>query len=172
MKTQLWEGGIRVPMFVRLPGIVRPNSTTDAVSSALDFMPTVCELAGVEIPNREALDEGISLVPVLSGDAAPRKRTLFWEFHGQQRGGPPSGSLVIRDGDWKLHVYVDTAKRRLYNLRDDAGEQNDVFSEHPDVARRLDAMVLGWYAELPRQADPFQRTPTPETEAVANRIAG
>jgi arylsulfatase A-like enzyme len=170
MKTQLWEGGIRVPMIARLPGTIPAGRVTDAVASALDFLPTVAELAGVEVPNRRELDEGISLVPLLGGRQEARVRTLFWEFHAPQRGGPPSGSVAVRSGDWKLHLVPESSRRELYDLKSDVGEKNNVAAEHPDVVARLEKQALAWYAALPKETAPKSRVAPPATEAEANHL--
>jgi arylsulfatase A-like enzyme len=169
-KTQLWEGGVRVPFIVRLLGRVPAGKTSDAVASALDFLPTVCELTGVAVPNRAQLDEGISLVPVLTGKEAGQRRTLFWEFRHGQRGGPPSGTLAIREGDWKLHVYQKEGKKALYNLAKDPGEANDVSAQNPELAARLEARALAWFRTLPAEKGPAKKVPVPATEAEANRL--
>ncbi len=172
MKTQLWEGGIRVPLIVRLPGMVPAGKMSDAVASSLDFLPSICEFAGVDAPPSKDRDEGISLVPILTGKGKAEKRCLYWEFHGSQRGGPPSGSVVVREGDWKLHVYFQKEKRELhlYNLATDPGEQEDVLEQHKDLAARLEKKALEWYEQLPKEKATRQRVPVPETEAEANRL--
>lgn len=170
MKTQLWEGGIRVPLIVRLPEVVPAGSVSRDVASALDFLPTVSELTGVEMPDDLELDEGMSLVPSLKGHERGEERSLYWEYHGGQRGGPPSGTLVIRDGDWKLHVYVDSDRRLLYNLADDLGEQHDLAASKPDIVARLESKAIIWYRDLPKETSAHRRVPVPETEAEANRL--
>src|SRR5262249_33609938 len=141
-KTQLWEGGVRVPFIVRLPKRVPAGRVNEAVASALDFLPTVCELAGVKAPPPKERDEGISRGPLLTGKGAAQKRTLYWEFHGGQRGGPESGSLAMRDGDWKLYVYPNTPKRELYNLQKDPGEKDNVIAQHKELAGQMEARAL------------------------------
>ena len=169
-KTQLWEGGVRVPFIVALSGIVPADKTSEQVASALDFLPTICEWTGTKGPAKDKLDEGMSLAPYLKGKAMTQSRTLYWESHIGQRGGPPSGTLVIRDGDWKLHIWQKENKRALYNLAMDIGESKDVGGAQKDVADRLERMALAWYATLPRETAQKQKQPIPQTEAEANRL--
>ncbi len=169
MKTQLWEGGIREPLLVRLPKVVPAGKVCDAVASSLDFLPTVCEIAGVEAPPASQRDEGLSLVPVLTGKPAAT-RTLFWEFHATQRGGPPSGTVAVREGDWKLHLEPGKPRRELYNLARDPGEKDNVAEREPDVVARLEKKALAWYEGLPKDKGQRQRVPVPATEAEANRL--
>jgi arylsulfatase A-like enzyme len=169
-KTQLWEGGVRMPFIVALRGSVPAGKTSDQVASALDFVPTLCEWAGVQPPAKDRLDEGMSLVACLKGTAAPRTRTLFWEYHNPQRGSPASGTLAIRTGDWKLHLWQKEKKRALFDLATDISESNDVSGAHKDRADRMEREALEWFATLPRETGTKMRVPTPATEAEANRI--
>jgi arylsulfatase A-like enzyme/dienelactone hydrolase len=168
MKTQLWEGGVRVPFIARLPGTIPAGKTTDAVGSALDFLPTLCELTGAKVPVKEQRDEGISLVSILQGKAPPGPRTLYWEWHQGQRGGPPSGNLAIRDGDWKLHLYSKENKKLLFDLAKDPAEKTDLAENHPDIAGRLEKMLRTWNDGLPQETAQRKQQPTPKTEAEAN----
>jgi len=169
-KTQLWEGGVRVPFIAALPGTIPAGRTCHQVASALDFLPTIGELTGARLPLKDQLDEGISLVPFLNGKKTIQSRTLYWESHIGQRGGPPSGTLVIRDGDWKLHIWQKENKRALYHLGNDIGESKDVATDHKDVADRLERLADAWYRTLPRETEARQKRPLPATEAEANRL--
>jgi arylsulfatase A-like enzyme/predicted neuraminidase len=171
-KTQLWEGGIRVPCIVRWPGVVAAGSTATAVASALDFVPML-ERLGARRP--EELDEGRDLLEVIAGKEPAAERTLFWEFHGGQRGGPPSGSLAVRRGRWKLHTDPDgpaarPPRRELYDLEADPGERRDLAAERPELAEELRRLALDWYAGLPRESASRSRLPVPESEEEANRL--
>ncbi len=170
MKTQLWEGGVRVPFIVALPGTIPPDRTSHQVASALDFLPTICELTKVKAPAKDKLDEGRSLVPYLKGKATTESRTLYWESHIGQRGGPASGTLVIRDGDWKLHLWQKENKRALYDLANDIGESKDLSATQKDVADRLERLAQAWYGTLPRETELRKKQPVPKTEAEANRL--
>ncbi|MCH2160765.1 MAG: sulfatase-like hydrolase/transferase [Phycisphaerales bacterium] len=115
-KATLHEGGIRVPTILRWPGVVKPASRQDQVGGFIDLHPTICELAGVNIPEDADLD-GMDLTNSWRG-ADNVDRTI-----GFRRGK----SRAIRAGDWK---WIDG---RLYNLADDPGETSDLaekFSEH------------------------------------------
>lgn len=189
IKTQLWEGGIRVPAIIRFPQAIRPGRTVDAVGSVLDFYPTVLGLTGGAIPNATEFDEGVNLLSSLIGSATPPERTLYWECHFGQRGGPstppsegaePSGSLVIREGDWKLHLYTEdpamfrypeSGRRLLFKLDEDIGETSDLSAQHPDIADRLETKLRDWYAGLPKEGEIIRTSvPAPDTEEEANHI--
>lgn len=169
-KTQLWEGGVRVPFIVRWNGHIPAGKTSNEVASALDLIHTITELTGTKHPNVKSLDEGMSLTPVLLGKGKLPQRTLYWEFHGKQRGGPDSGSLAIRDGDWKLYLYPGTDKRMLFNLADDIGEQTDQAAARKEIADALQKKALAWYADLPRETAKKMANPVPKTELEANTL--
>ena len=127
LKTMLYEGGIRVPLIVRWPGRVAPGAISDHVSAFWDFMPTLADIAGAARPLQT---DGLSMVPVLTGDAAAQSihERLYWEYHGGQ---------ALVSGQWKV-VRSDTeAPVELYDLTADPTESTDVSASHPDVVERL-----------------------------------
>jgi len=138
MKRDLYEGGVRVPMIARWPGRIEAGTTTDHISGFQDVLPTLAELAGVEPP--PGID-GISMAPTLLGKPGEQEQHdyLYWEF--TERGG----KRALRQGAWKIvQLKVSTPKPadpELYNLSEDAGETKNVADQHPDVVRRLVALM-------------------------------
>jgi len=136
-KRDLYEGGIRVPLLARWPGVVAPGTRSDHVSAFWDLLPTVAELAGVEPPG--GLD-GISFAPTLRGAAGQRRHDyLYWEFHEQ------GGKQAVRRGPWK-GIRLDAMASpggplELYDLETDPGETRDVAAEEPDVVAELAALM-------------------------------
>lgn len=139
LKTEVYEGGIRVPMIARWPGHIEDGSTTDLVSAFWDVLPTVAEVAGFDPP--VGID-GISFLPTLLGASGQRRHdSLYWEFHGRW-----GGAQAVRAGRWKgvrLGGHDDPdAPLELYDLVADIGERVDVAGRHPEiVARMLDIMA-------------------------------
>lgn len=143
-KGRQWEGGTRVPFYLRVPGVTKPGSTCDTPVSGIDFLPTLQQLAGVpEVPGQVV--DGVSLMPLLSGGAiAPRP--LFWHYpHYGNQGGEPSS--IIRDGDWKLIHYWEDGRNELYQLSSDIGERNDLAEKEPERRDRLWAELQAWLKE-------------------------
>ncbi|MCH6255115.1 arylsulfatase [Puniceicoccaceae bacterium K14] len=134
-KRELYEGGIRVPMVVRWPGVIEAGSTTSIVSAFEDFLPTACELAGVSPSDPEVT--GVSLVPTLRGNEADQVESAFryWEFN--EREGPLQ---AIRMGDWKAVRFVGN-RTELYNLEDDPSETMDVARKYPEVLEKLEKAI-------------------------------
>ncbi|QDU56013.1 sulfatase [Aeoliella mucimassa] len=143
-KGRQWEGGLRVPLYVRAPGITEPGAVTSVPAIGMDIFPTFLELAGVTAMPEQHLD-GVSLVPVLKGETIA-DRDLFWHYpHYGNQGGEPSS--VIRSGDWKLIYYHEDGRVELYNLPDDTCEQTDQAADHPELVRKLRAKLVAWLAE-------------------------
>ena len=129
MKRDLYDGGIRVPMIARWPGKVRPGSTTGHISAFWDFLPTACQVSGVDPP--EGID-GISYLPTLLGRDDQKKHDyLYWEYSNQR---------AVRMGPWKA-LRSGQGKVQLFNLTSDLGESTDVAAKHPAVVRRIEAIM-------------------------------
>ncbi len=131
LKGSVYEGGIRVPFIARWPGRIKPGSETGHVCAFWDFLPTACEIIGVEPPS--GID-GISYLPTLLGNKQKQKAHdhLYWELGGRQG---------IRMGDWKVVRTRPRAKVELYNLAEDIGEQNDVGKKNPEILAKMTEML-------------------------------
>src|ERR1700730_1537722 len=92
-KTELLEGGLRIPALVRWPGHIKAGSTTSQVAISMDWMPTLLAVAGAQPDPNYPLD-GMSLVPALTQNAAPVPRKLFWRYKA-------NAQQAVRDGDMK-----------------------------------------------------------------------
>jgi arylsulfatase A-like enzyme len=134
IKRDLYEGGIRVPMLVRWPGVIAPGRRTEHVSAFWDFYPTCLELAGLEPENH--LD-GISFLPVLLGEEKRQKEHsyLYWELH------EALGKQALRAGRWKAvrqNLALDAnAPIELYDLKMDPMETRDVSGEYPHITEKM-----------------------------------
>jgi arylsulfatase A-like enzyme len=144
-KGRQWEGGFRVPFYVRVPGMTKPGSTCDTPVIGVDFYPTLLELAGVNLPKNYNVD-GMSIVPLLKGRKIPQ-RDIFWHYpHYGNQGGEPSS--VIRSGKMKLIHYWEDGRDELYDLSSDIGEHCDIASAHPETVKRLHTKLNNWLTEV------------------------
>lgn len=142
MKTQLYEGGIRVPAVVRWPGQLKPGKFNAPVHIT-DWMPTFCALAGYR-PEKDLHWDGRNIWPWLSGAERPESRTLYWV-------GPGFRSQAVRVGDWKLVVHHagQTGKRKtassekveLFNLANDPNEEHDLATKETNKLAELRAQL-------------------------------
>lgn len=130
-KRDLYEGGIRMPMLVRWPDKITAGSISDHISAFWDVLPTLAEVAEVDIP--ENID-GISFLPALLGKEQPKHNYLYWEFHEQ------GGKQAIRKGDWKairLNVLRDSSELLLFDISQDPEERNNLADQNPEVVQEM-----------------------------------
>ena len=144
-KGYAYEGGLRVPLLVKAPGVTRGGSVCETPVISHDWFPTLLQLAGADpAASRTALD-GLSLVPLLRGETGePSRRELFWHYPHYWNGKKVSPYSVARVGDWKLIRFYEDDREELYNLRDDLGEGNDFAARMPEKCRELGARLDGW----------------------------
>jgi len=141
-KTEVYEGGHRVPAIACWPGRIPAGSVTSATTLTMDVMPTVLSLADIEKPADLPLD-GIDFSPVLlRGETLP-ERTLFWRHLG------PKGPKAVRLGPWKLVVPVNQIAQ-LFHLGDDPGETTDLAQQLPQQVDVLWAELASWERQFAR----------------------
>lgn len=141
-KGWLYEGGIRVPMIVRWPGVVRAGSACDEPVISCDVLPTLLSAAGQPPPDGQPCD-GRDLSPLLRETGALERAELFWHYpHYGNQGGRPGGA--IRAGDWKLIEFFEDDRVELYHLGDDLEERHDLAGERPELAARLLERLRAW----------------------------
>lgn len=178
-KGTYYEGGIRVPFFVKWPGVVKAGTKSAEPIIGVDVYPTLCEIAGTELPMGQAVD-GKSLVPLLNGSKTTfGDRPLYWHFPAyldsyqvwdeQQdplfRSRPCS---IVRLGDWKLHQYFEDGDLELYHLADDIGETQNLANTHPDQLKRLLGTLQDWQQKVEA---PIPSSPNPRYDANAEAAA-
>lgn len=145
-KGWVYEGGIRVPLILKWPGVVAPSSTCAVPVMSLDLYPTLAEVAGATIPAGQSVD-GVSLVPWLKGGRGSAHDALFWHYpHYSNQGGFPGGAVQM--GDWKLIERYEDGRTHLYNLADDVGERNDLAAAMPERAAALRERLHDWYRDV------------------------
>ncbi len=150
-KRSLYDGGLRTPLLVRWPGKIEAGrDDKTSLLTAVDFLPTVANLMGAELPEEIHFD-GEDVSDILLGESHPRKRPILWEWRFQVKGNraysPPE--LAIRDNQWKLLVDSDGKHVELYRPVDDPEERHNLADQHPDVVDRLKPIVLQWQKTLP-----------------------
>jgi arylsulfatase A len=166
-KGSLYEGGIRVPLIARWPGVIKPKSINRIPVQIADWLPTFFAIAGAKAPPTHKLD-GVSLRPLLRSSGSLKPRALFWYAPLYDIRWAATPAAVIREGDWKLiefygdyispddgkYEYVVGHRVELYNLRADLGEKNNLATLEPQRAKRMLARLHVWHktvgAEMPR----------------------
>ena len=178
-KGNYFEGGIRVPFFVNCPGRIKGEQRSAEPIIGVDLYPTFLELAEAKRPN-QTLD-GVSLVSLFRGQKKSLgPRPLYWHFPAylqsydvyEEQRDPlfrTRPCSVIRLGDWKLHEYFEDGALKLYNLRDDIGEQNDLAKARPQLVKKLHAMLKSWRKKI-GAAVPKAPNPKFDSQAEAKAI--
>jgi len=150
-KRGIYEGGVRTSCIVRWPGHVPAGRVDeDSVLTAVDFLPTVCRLAGVE-STADLAPDGEDVSDVLLGKSRDRTRPIFWEWRFNVAGNSEylAPGLAVRDGKWKYFTDPTGERRELYDITVDPAERTNVIADHPEVVRRLHQKLLQWKATLP-----------------------
>jgi len=151
-KASAYEGGVRVPLIVHWPGVIRPGRVSDAPVITMDLYPTLAEMAGLSVPEA-ARPDGVSLAPLLRGTGRLRRSELFWHYphhqHYQLGGTMPYGAM--RSGDFKLIEFFNDMRVELYDIKNDIGEQRDLAAPRPKLAQELRARLHAWRQEVGAQ---------------------
>lgn len=140
-KRTLWEGGIRVPAFVRWTGKVNPGIVTQQVAVTMDWTATILSAGNAKAHPDFPLD-GIDLMPIMIGKKKNVERTIYWRTFQRDR------QKAIRMGEWK---YLQDAKGEyLFNLDNDEQEKNDLKEKHPDIFNTLKRKYTEWEKTVPQ----------------------
>ncbi|MCP4477214.1 MAG: sulfatase-like hydrolase/transferase [Planctomycetaceae bacterium] len=142
-KLFLFEGGIRVPMIVKMPGKFQADTVYDHPTTTLDLFPTICAAAGIKVPSDLNLD-GVDLAPFVNGQStgAPHE-TLFWS------NGP---NIAVRQGNWKLVRSYDNTW--LFDLDNDIGESRNLANSKPEIVEQLEKAYQTWRSQMSKPAWP------------------
>ena len=152
-KRMLYEGGTRAPLIVRWPGKIQPGTTSDLLTAFVDFLPTAAELSGLPAP--KGID-GHSIVPTLLGKGQPtRHESLYFEIY------EPYFQQAVRMGDWKGYRLGTKAPLELYDLKADPAEKQNIAAAHPDIVRKIEAIMKAEHSPSPYYDAPEQGSPRP-----------
>jgi uncharacterized sulfatase len=162
-KGQLYEGGIREPLIVWAPGLMKSTAVGKANSvswfTSVDVARSLLSLAGVQGAADQKLDGEDLSQTLLGAEEQSRKSPLIW-VRPPDRPGPveaPLPDLAIREGNWKLLTMADGSSMQLYDLDADPTEKTDVASSHQDVAGRLKSQAIGWFDDVFKGSFPSHR---------------
>lgn len=137
-KTELLEGGLRIPALVRWPGHIKPRSTTQQVAMTMDWLPTLLAAAGIQ-PDPAYPPDGINLLPFLTQNATPVQRRVYWRYRS-------NAQQAVRDGDMKYLKLNDNTF--LFNVVEDPLERANLKSHQPDVYQRLVGDYREWESTM------------------------
>ena len=147
-KSSAYEGGVRVPLIVCWPGVVKAGSVCTVPVSGVDFQATILEATGVKMP-ADQVNDGESLVPLLRGAGQLRRQALFWHYPHYGAATTPYGA--VRKGDFKLIEFFETGKLELYDLGKDIGESKDLAESMPARTQELQELLRAWRRDVGAQ---------------------
>jgi arylsulfatase A len=153
LKRDVYEGGHHVPFIIRYPGVTKPGTVNDALVSQIDIMATLAAVTGYDLPDKNAAEDSHDLLPLLKGEV---KSVRTSHVHNTS-----AHTFAIREGDWVLvdgksghqsrvdqkwlekHNYpkVESKKPRLFHLKEDIGQRNDVAADHPEKVKSMQALL-------------------------------
>jgi uncharacterized sulfatase len=153
-KGTLYEGGIRVPLIIRWPGVVKPGTTCSALVSSVDFYPTFLDIAGAAGAPNHPLD-GESILPLLKQTGTLKRDAIYWHYPHYHHSTPAG---AIRQGRWKLIEFYEDGRLELYNLKRDIAEKHNLATEMPQKAAQLQQKLAAWR----KSVDAKMPTPNPD----------
>ena len=133
-KTDVYEGGHRVPAIAWWPGVIEGGRTSDALTATFDVLPTYAELIGIDAGK----SDGVSLAGHLRDGSPVEERPLFWRIREEK---------AMREGRWKL-VALGDKQPELYDLQDDIAEENDLASKEPQRVKKMLSALKAWEREV------------------------
>jgi len=158
-KACLFEGGIGVPFIARWPGKIKAGVVNDTTCiSAVDLLPTFCQIAGVQLP-QDYKPDGISRLDALIGKniSAQRSKPLFWKMSAPwpaSKAKPDHWvAYAVVHENYKLVSNEDLSYVELYEITKDIYEKNDLKDQNPKIVAKLKEMIESWKATLPQTAD-------------------
>jgi arylsulfatase A-like enzyme len=153
-KTELLEGGIRVPAIVRWPGRVKAGQVNDQVAISMDWLPTLLAAAGAA-PDPATPPDGENLLPVLLGERTPSPRTLYWRYKA-------NAQRAVRSGNWK-YLKIN-GNEFLFDVVADQRERANLVGKHPEVLEQLRRSWETWNATM------LPITPEVRTHSLSPRV--
>jgi len=144
-KGSCYEGGVRVPLIVRGPGVARGKTSVEPVY-ACDLYPTLLRATGLGDKAKEGVD-GIDFTPVLRDPKAKLSRDALY-FHYPHYYPTTTPVSAVRKGDWKLLEYFEDGRVELFNLKKDLGETKDLSTTEPKIAKALATELRAWRQEV------------------------
>ncbi|WP_236262807.1 sulfatase [Aggregatimonas sangjinii] len=144
-KATMFEGGVRVPCIVVWPGLTEPGARSDALIQSTDFYPTLMKQLNLETPENHVID-GVDITEALQGKALERAPIINYFPHQPPVPQWLPASVSVHDGDWKLIRLFNRGEDgahdyRLYNLKWDIGEANNLATIYPDKVKELDLHI-------------------------------
>jgi arylsulfatase A-like enzyme len=161
-KGSAYEGGVRVPLIVKWPGVTQPGSLCETPVITVDHYPTMLAMAGVT-DHPQHTSDGESLASLLRQTGSLQREAIYWHYPHYHPGGATPYS-AIRQGDFRLVEFHEDRHVELYNLKDDIGEQHDLSAQLPEKTAALRDRLHRWRESVGAQMP----TPNPNHDPSAD----
>ncbi len=160
-KGWCYDGGIRVPLIIKWPGVTKPGSKCSATVIGCDFYPTLLSVAGLPLMPKQHRD-GVNLVPLLKGKTKKLDRdAIFWHYPHYHGSTWTPGGAMLKDG-WKLVEFFEDGHVELYNTNNDIGEREELSKKYPEKVQEMLTELKKW------QETTGAKMPTPNPDAGKN----
>ncbi|WP_350285799.1 sulfatase [uncultured Croceitalea sp.] len=160
-KGYVYEGGIREPLLIRWPSVIKEAQLDSTPVVGQDFFNTLMDVVNIE----KRTSDGVSLAPLFKGDTLPERGILWHLPHYSPQGGKPS--TAYREGDWKLVHHYEDGRYELFNLQKDLSERFNLTKKYPEkfevLKKKMDAMLLRMNARLPQPNPNYQGNGSPKS---------
>ena len=149
-----------MPVIVRWPNVIKADTLSREPVTSVDYFPTICDIAGVQLPRDHAID-GLSLVEHLKsgGEKQLSRSAIFWHFPHYRGNIVPYS--IIRDGNFKLIKRYEGKSYELFDLKADLSEKNDLSDKMSEKVKELDDKLSKWLratgARLPKPNPDYDR---------------
>lgn len=157
-KASAYEGGVRVPLIVRWPPVIKPGRQSSTPVITMDLFSTLVEIVGSpQLESRSATGpsgcDGVSLVPIFKGTDKLDRNELFWHYphHQHYQLGGTMPYAAIRSGDFKLIEFMNDQRVELFNIRNDISEKDDLAARMPERTEELRRRLHAWQLEVAAQ---------------------
>jgi len=172
-KGSAYEGGVRVPLVVKWPGVTKPGSVCQTPVIGTDLYPTLLVMTG--IPRPDGIVDGESIAPLLRQSGPLQREAIYWHYPHYHPGGATPYS-AIRQGDFRLVEFHEDQHVELYNLKQDLGETHDLADKLPAITAALRQKLHAWRqqagAQMPTPNPAYDSKPKAETSGEkAQRLA-
>ncbi len=164
-KGAYYEGGIRVPLLIKWPGVAKPGLVVDEPVTSMDLYPTCLTAAG-RPPHPNQHQDGLDLTPLLTGADGLKREALFWHYPHYNSHPSSLPSSVIRKGPWKLIETFDPEGTELYHLENDLGETANLAAERADIVDELRRELGAWRLEVRAE----RMLPNPDYDPAAKPV--
>lgn len=165
-KGSAFMGGVREPMMVYWPGVTKENTISTQRIMVEDFYPTILEMAGIQQYTSLQTIDGVSFAKTLKHPSYSYERPIYWHFPNlwgetQNKDEGYGAFSAILKGDYHLIYTWETGQHRLYNIKEDIGEQNDLSTRYPEVVKELSKELSDYLRSVDAQRPSFKATHTP-----------